>query len=284
MKVAIFLDVDKTITKRNIQESYAIALGVKDRYDEIEKDFQDKIIDATGFGDRLIPPFREKGFSKTRAEEFFHTVELRDGVDRLLALQKKGVDIFLVSSGPNYYVKVLGQRKGIPDDRILSSEYIFDNTGVISECHAVEDQDKVQFVGDRLRDYDITIGIGDNDRHDKFVAGCTIAMFMEPQEKYFHAPHFNAVCTLVEALLKRPNLESKSAEIGSITLADLRKLTLKMLLSKMAVDVWAGLVAALVAVFFAGVAFNSWLSQPTKGNSPPSAAVAPAPNSPRASP
>ena len=44
MKIAIFLDVDKTITKNYIQEIYASELGMTEAYEKIEYDFQNKLI------------------------------------------------------------------------------------------------------------------------------------------------------------------------------------------------------------------------------------------------
>jgi hypothetical protein len=81
------------------------------------------------------------------------------------------------------------------------------------------------------------------------------------------------VSTLVESLLRRQDFDGKSPDIETIALADLRKLTLKMLVSKMAIDVWIGLGGAIVAAFLAGIAFNSWISPLEKGASRPAAAI-----------
>jgi len=203
MKIAIFLDVDKTVTQLNIQEVYARELDQKRAYDDIEKAFQEKTITSTEFGRRIILLFAEKKFSILRAKDFFEKVKLRDGVDKLFSLQSRGVDIYFVSSGPNYYVQPLGELYGVPSKNILSSDYKFGTDGIINSCIAVDDQKKVRFVVDNIKRYDITIGIGDNDRHDRFVDACTISMFMEPNEDYIHVPHFNAVYTLVESLLNQ---------------------------------------------------------------------------------
>jgi len=258
MQIAIFLDVDKTITKKNIQEVYAGELGVTEAYQQIEKAYQSKEIDSKTFGDRLIEIFAEKEFTKSKAEEFFDKVEFRLGVEKLFAFSERGVDIFLVSSGPNYYVEVLGERVGVPRERILSSKYFFGASGLISKCHAVEDADKVQFVVKNIDPYEITIGIGDNYIHDGFVDVCTIAMFMEPNDNHIHVPHFNAVCTLLEGLLRTPSLEKQNNAGQIITLDELKKLTIFDAFSKFSVGLWATLASIIVVVFSLG--FNAqWI-------------------------
>jgi hypothetical protein len=73
---------------------------------------------------------------------------------------------------------------------------------VVSKCDAIEDDQKTDFVLKERRKYDITIGIGDNDLHDKFVSVCTIAMLTTVHSNYVHIPNFNAVFLLVDKLLQ----------------------------------------------------------------------------------
>lgn len=259
MKLAIFLDVDKTITKRNIQEVYASEIGLKDEYEAIEEKFQNKSIDSAEFGAQLIAIFAKQKFSKTLAESFFGKVELRDGVDKLFAFVNAGVDIYLVSSGPNYYVDLLAQRKGIPADRALSSKYIFGEDGVVSKCLAVEDRDKVMFVNKNIGKYSITIGVGDNDRHDRFVDMCVIPMFMEPIEGCIHTPNFNAICTLVEGLLTVSDLDKASAQnAGAVSADDFKKLTVKEAISRFSISLWMWIGGAIIAAFMTGLSAD-WL-------------------------
>lgn len=253
MKIAIFLDVDKTITKNYIQEIYASELGMTEAYEKIEYDFQNKLIDFAEFGNRLIPIFAKGGFSKTKAEDLFNKVELRSGAEKLFALKEKGVDIFLVSSGPNYYVNVLGDRVGIPKERVLSSEYIFNDEGIISKCYAKEDEDKVKFVVNNIAVYDITIGIGDNHVHDSFVNVCTIAMFMEKNVNYIHVPHFNAVSTLVESLLRTPTLEKEKQTVDGVVTIDLFKtVTMKTVWSRFSAGLWFAICGMMFTAFTLG--------------------------------
>src|SRR5690348_4188135 len=62
MKIAVFVDVDRTITKDTIQEIYAKELGLTDQYKKIEEDFQHKHIDAAEFGNQLIKIFAKENF------------------------------------------------------------------------------------------------------------------------------------------------------------------------------------------------------------------------------
>ncbi len=97
MKVALFLDVDQTLTKNYIQKDFATMLDCVDDYEQIESDFQ-KNQDADEFGTRLISLFREKGFTSGFASENYRNVDRLPWTDRLLRLN---LDIFLVSNGPS---------------------------------------------------------------------------------------------------------------------------------------------------------------------------------------
>lgn len=219
MKIALFLDVDKTLTDDFIQNVYAVELGVdQERYARLEKDFQDGKISSTVFGGRMSELFASKNLSKSMAEEIFGKVKLRAYVDDLFKLQKRGVDIYLVSSGPNYYIDILADRNNIPADRVKCSRYKFDNNGIISGCSAVDALQKTQFVLDWRENYDVTIGIGDSARHDAFVSVCTIAMLTKTDNEFnagfIHVAHFNSVFQLIDNLLKnKPVFSGTSSRI-----------------------------------------------------------------------
>jgi phosphoserine phosphatase len=202
LRIALFLDVDLTITEETIQDVYARELGVKAEYDKLENDYRLKTINSAQFGRKLIALFASKNFSRAKAEELFHKVDLKSWVDQLFTLQDRGVAIYLVSAGPSYYIDVLRERKKIPKERTIRSIYYFDEAGVVSKCDAIEDDQKTDFVLKERRKYDITIGIGDNDLHDKFVSVCTIAMLTTVHSNYVHLPNFNAVFLLVDKLLQ----------------------------------------------------------------------------------
>ena len=53
MKVAIFLDVDNTLTVGYIQEHFAELLKCGDQYRKIENAFQNEEISSAEFGNRL---------------------------------------------------------------------------------------------------------------------------------------------------------------------------------------------------------------------------------------
>jgi len=255
MKLAIFLDVDKTITQDYIQQVYAKALGVEPEYQELEKAFQTGTKNAREFGLELISLFASKGFSKAKAEEFFPKVVLRPWVEKLFKLQSRGVAIYLVSSGPNYYIENLGYRHNFPKDRILCSDYKFDDRGIIADCDAVETLQKAQFVSQELDKYDITVGIGDNAELDgPFVSRCTIAMLMVPEDNFIHVANFNSILVLIENLMKGKPLE----EIG-ISFDDLNKATLRTAFKKLSVGLWLTIAAAIFSAFGLGVTVQKTL-------------------------
>jgi phosphoserine phosphatase len=98
MKVGLFLDVDKTLTRDFIQVVFAEELGVLDRYRGLEDGFQKGQISSAKFGTDLVELYASKGFSKTQADKLFEKVALRQYVYDLFALQRKGVEMYLVSA------------------------------------------------------------------------------------------------------------------------------------------------------------------------------------------
>jgi hypothetical protein len=56
-------------------------------------------------------------------------------------------DLYLVSSGPNYYIDALAARYKIDQKSFCRSVYKFNQrTGLIEDCVAIDDQDKADFV------------------------------------------------------------------------------------------------------------------------------------------
>ncbi len=201
IRIALFLDVDLTITEEPIQTVYARELGVKEKVDELDQKYQAKEITSEAFGKGLISSFASQNFTKDKADALFDKVQLKDGVDKLFALQDRGVVIYLVSSGPNYYVDKLANLNKIPPERVRCSKYYFLNRGVISKCDAVDDDDKINFVVKERVKYSITMGVGDNEQHDKFVTLCTIAILTTPDSNYFHLPNLDTLITMIENML-----------------------------------------------------------------------------------
>ena len=62
MKVGLFLDVDKTLTKNFIQQEYAKLLGCENDYRYIESEFQNGKISSLEFGERIIDILVLPGF------------------------------------------------------------------------------------------------------------------------------------------------------------------------------------------------------------------------------
>jgi class 3 adenylate cyclase len=199
-KIGLFLDVDKTLTRNFIQQDYARALGCEQEYAQIESRFQQKEITATGFGEELISLFRAKKFTQVRAKELFSTVVLQPWADELLRLP---IEKHLVSSGPSYYLEQLAEIYGIDVHNICKSDYFFNwQSGLIEACNAVDAQFKASFTRQRVRQYDISIGIGDHPEFDgPFVSHCTIPLLTVHAEGYLHASTINPVVLLIRNLL-----------------------------------------------------------------------------------
>jgi HAD superfamily phosphoserine phosphatase-like hydrolase len=260
MKLAIVLDVDKTITNEYIQQVYATALGVEAEYLKLEDAFQTGTKNSRTFGFELISLFASKSFSKAKAEEYFSNVVLRPWVEKLFKLQSRGVAIYFVSSGPNYYIENLALRHNIPKENILCSDYKFDDRGIISQCDAVETLQKAQFVSRELDKYDITLGIGDNAELDgPFVSSCTIAMLTVPVDNFIHVANFNSVLVLIENLLK---IGAKGG--SNISMDDMKNATIATAFRKFSVGLWLTIAVVIISAFGAGMTWQrTFLTTPT---------------------
>jgi phosphoserine phosphatase len=205
IKFAVFLDVDLTLTEDYIQSYFARALDCYEAYkEELEDKLQSGEITSEKFGQGLIKLFASKGFTLTKAKEFYSDVVVYPFAKKLFRLPT--VDTFLVSSGPSYFIDELGKEYNIPATRICRSEYRFDEkTGLIKGCLAVNALGKQRFVMEKSIGYDVTIGIGDSEKADGgFVNVCTIPMLTSASEGFIHVDNFNyeTVYILVEKLSK----------------------------------------------------------------------------------
>jgi len=260
MKIALFLDVDKTLTRDFIQHIYAKELGVEAEYQKLEDAFQlglnaDKEkakngISSAEFGTGLSKLFAAKQFTRARAEELFYNVDLWEHVDDVFKWQAKGIAVYLVSSGPNYYIDILARRNGIPTDKTKSSTYYFrESDGVIYKCNSVNAQDKHDFVQREIKKYDLTIGIGDSDRHDTFVSLCTISMYTTAQKDYIQLTQFSAVSRMLEKLLEQ---SSAPDDAGMLDAETWKKVSLRDAFDRLSFGLWIIIVGLIAASFSLG--------------------------------
>jgi 2-hydroxy-3-keto-5-methylthiopentenyl-1-phosphate phosphatase len=204
LKLAVFLDVDLTLTEDYIQSYYAKDLGCYPQYQKLEDDLRDQKITSEIFGKELIKLFASKGFTLEKAKQVYYDVGLYPFAKKVLRMTT--VDRYLVSTGPNYFIEELSKQYGIPRDRVLCSEYRFNGkTGIIQHCYAVNSAGKQKFVMEKSIGYDITIGIGDSDISDGgFVNVCTIPMLTRTHQGFIQCENFNSetVFILIEKLSK----------------------------------------------------------------------------------
>ena len=247
MKLALFLDVDRTLTREYIQHVYAKELGCEAEYSAVEQEFQARKLSSKEFGDAIIKLFASRGFTAERARELFDKVELQPWTDELL---KFDVDKFLVSSGPSYYIDKLASEYNIPKSHVYRSEYEFDaQSKLIKKCKAVNEQQKAQFVGSHLKKYDFTIGIGDNLEFDgPFVSQCTIPLMTISSDRYISVPDFSLAIILLENIVKLKQ-ETKVVEVD--------KMNIKQTINALSVQSWGIFFAVISAVFTLGAAFGA---------------------------
>ncbi len=248
MRVAIFLDVDKTLTRRNIQHDFAAAMNCEKEYLGIEGRFQSRAITSKQFGEEIIELFASKGFTRDKAESLYQYVTLESWADKILSMK---IDKFLVSSGPSYYIDRLAEKYRIEKDRVLCSDYQFsERTNLIASCDAVGNQQKDAFVKKQLENYDVTIGIGDSPQYDTFLSHCTIPLLTTQTEEYLYLPNFGLAISLTERITSLSGATG-SFDIGSRELISLAK--------RLTVDSVIMLLGILAAVFWFGVGFSKYL-------------------------
>jgi phosphoserine phosphatase len=263
MKVALFLDVDKTLTRNYIQHDYARALECESEYCEIEKQFQTGALSSQQFGERLIRLFASKGFNAEQAEALFKKVHLQPWADQLLRFK---VDKYLVSSGPSYYIDKLAHEYNIPLDRVCRSDYRFDRrTALIRECSSISEMQKATFVSEHAAKYDVTIGIGDSPRFDgPFVSNCTIALLTEVTDTYIYIPNFNSAINLIQKMTVAADEPPKDFKSDTLTLPQLVRI--------LPISGWAAVAGILIALlsgtFTAGIKLGPLLSASSSDASP----------------
>jgi phosphoserine phosphatase len=249
MRIAVFLDVDKTLTKDFIQQEYAKVLKCEPEYRTVEGEFQNKR-DSTKFGQELIKLFASRGFTEGVAIDNFKCVALQDWTDELLRLPE--VDKYLVSSGPSYYIDNLAKEYNIPEKNVCRSVYRFNTEShLIQSCVAVGPDNKADFVkkaiSDQKEPYAITIGVGDSPLMDgPFIAHCTIRLMTVRTEHDIYIPDFNSVILLIKRL----------SELAKDGVFDPTQLTLPGLMRKLTLERWIYIATLLGGVFSAGVWFS----------------------------
>jgi len=244
MRIALFLDVDKTLTTHFIQQECAEMLGCKPEYDALEARFQKEPDYTTTFGDEIVKIFASKGFTEKRAREFAKQVHLQPWTAQLLELP--GVDKYLVSSGPSFFVNYLAKKFNIPKEHVCCSTYTFhEETGIIESCQAVGRHDKQMLVDKHRDNYDLTIGVGDSPEHDGlFLSMCTIQLMTVPAREYIHISDLNSVILLVQRLSQA--LVDLDLEQGPL-LPKLRALTFAA---------WAAVIGTVIGFLAVGLAIG----------------------------
>jgi HAD superfamily phosphoserine phosphatase-like hydrolase len=262
MQVALFLDIDDTLTRAPIQSFFARHLGVYEQYRELEANFQSQQVSSAEFGQRLVALFAEQKFNRDKAAQIYPEVELQPWSERLLSLQRNGVDIYFISSGPSYYIEELARRHDVPAGRVLCSKYSFDSPGaVISSCNAVSGPGKAQFVKDLVSKYPISIGIGDHVAHDgPFIVHCTLGFLTVHNDQFPYIPSFEHIINLVSRLTA-----IESGRHGDAQNIDLRKLSVPQLLHRFTFGSWLTLAGVLSAAFALGAFVTKFWGAAPKG-------------------
>jgi phosphoserine phosphatase len=211
MRLAVFLDVDNTLTVGFIQRTFAALLGVEAEYCAIEDNFQRQSIGSTEFGKQICKLFASQKFTDKAAEKHFDDIQPQPWTDDLLKLS--GIDKYLVSSGPSYYIDRLAQKYQIPPENRCRSVYKFnETTGLIESCAAVSSLNKSEFVRKNKEKYEITIGVGDSEKLDgPFLSQVTIPLLTAKSDDFISIPDFQSVILLIDRLSRIADVDKKYA-------------------------------------------------------------------------
>jgi phosphoserine phosphatase len=213
MRIAVFLDVDNTLTEDFIQQQYAQALDCVPEYRQLEAQFE-RNLDSQAFGDAIVKLFAPKNFTEKKAKEVYEKVRKQAWTDELL--KRSDIDKYLVSSGPSYYIDQLAKEYDIPPENILCSIYLFSHEApyTIESCKAVSNQKKAEFVAERKGKYDISIGVGDSERNDgPFLSQVTIPLLRARGSSYISFSEFQSVNLVINSLLKIAQAEVPDGEL-----------------------------------------------------------------------
>lgn len=185
MSLALFIDVDQTLTRGFIQQHFARKLGCDPEYQAIEDRFQQRSDPraSSDFGKKIIDLFAQHGLTAAKARKIAANVPLRAHAEKLLS--QKTADVFLVSNGPSYYIETLAKNFDLDlSKNVICSRYAFEGRGgVISDCIPVTDMMKRDMVQRNAENYDMSIGVGDNELHDgPFLSACTISMITRRED------------------------------------------------------------------------------------------------------
>jgi HAD superfamily phosphoserine phosphatase-like hydrolase len=257
MSVGLFLDVDQTLTNGIIQHFFAREFGYESEFLEIEKEFQESGTAPKEFNSRLLPLMRRSGVTFSKLAEVGKKLPLQSWAEDLLKIED--AEIYLVSSGPNFYINNLAEKFGIPLERVYCSKYFFEEgTGLIQlNSQGVSVGGKADFVSQHAKKYAVSIGIGDDVTLDgPFISQCSLGFLTQPNESYFYAPNFELIRNTIR-ILSRSLTTANTTIVSSVD--QLTELSIFAILKSLKVSQVAWLFAAIVGYTSAVYAISAFI-------------------------
>ena len=196
---ALFLDVGLTLTCEPVQQTFADLLGFGDRCRELESTLRAGGLSAREFGTILCGLLNASDATPGRLASFARHVRLRPGADALLRCSR---NVYLVSSGPDYFVRTLARRYRIAASRVLSSQYVFDSgKGQFVGCVSIAGDLKTRFVQQEIGKYQVSIGVGDDPHRDAgFMKACDLSVGFGPEWEGLRTTDLNEVVEMVRTV------------------------------------------------------------------------------------
>lgn len=130
---------------------------------------------AREFGSILCGLLNAAEANPRRLAALARQVRLRPGADALL---RGARNVYLVSSGPDYFVRWLAKRYRVSTRRVLCSQYVFDSRqDRFVGCVSIVGEIKKRFVQQEAGKYQVSIGVGDDPQRDAgFMSACDLSV------------------------------------------------------------------------------------------------------------
>jgi phosphoserine phosphatase len=218
--LALFLDVGLTLTREAVQQVYADLLGFGDQFRDLESALRAGAMSAQEFGSILCGLLNAADANPKRLASLARHVQLRPGADALL---RGARNVYLVSSGPDYFVRWLAKRYHIGASRVLCSQYVFDSRkGQFVGCVSIVGDLKKRFVQQEIGKYQVSIGVGDDPQRDAgFMGACDLSVGFGTAWEGLRTSDLNQVFDMVRTVrrfgtwcgrARRPRLEVDADE------------------------------------------------------------------------
>ncbi|MCS7230140.1 MAG: MtnX-like HAD-IB family phosphatase [Candidatus Kryptonium sp.] len=125
MNIKIFCDFDGTITKNDVGDLFFETFGDKDYYASLVEKWRDYEISSKEMWEKIAEKVKvENG----EAENLIYSQEIDPHfIDFVKWAKEKGIDIFILSDGFDFYIKRILEKHGLADIKFFSNRMRIEN-------------------------------------------------------------------------------------------------------------------------------------------------------------